>query len=78
MPVDILGNLLKQLLEEAGALSEEVQNSHTSHRQRDTKQSVKELIELIHDEASRFLPFSLFSMRLTNARMARTQQLGFC
>jgi hypothetical protein len=57
MPVDILGNLLKQLLEEAGALSEEVQSSHTSHRQRDTKPSVKELIKLIHDEASRFSTF---------------------
>jgi hypothetical protein len=57
MPVDILRNLVKQLLEETGPLSEEVQDFHASYRRRDTKPNIKELVKLIHCEANRVSTF---------------------
>jgi hypothetical protein len=55
--VDILGNLLKQLLEEAGALSDEIQDFHTNHHQRVPKPNLKDVIKLIDNEASRVSTF---------------------
>jgi hypothetical protein len=54
---EIVGNLLKQLLERNTLLSKEAQNVYESHCQRDTRPTFSELSGLLKSEASRFSSF---------------------
>lgn len=56
-PVEILGNLLKQLLERNPVLSTKVRDLYFHHRQRETRPTFTELSELLRFEASRVSSF---------------------
>lgn len=54
---DIVSNLLKQLLERASKLSNEVQALYSSHQERETQANMKELLPLLRNEARRISTF---------------------
>jgi hypothetical protein len=56
-PKDIVGNLLKQLLERASVLPKEAQALYSSHQERQTQANIKELLSLLRNEAARISTF---------------------
>jgi hypothetical protein len=52
-PTDIIGNLLKQLLERNSNISDEARALYSSHEQRQTRPNLKELLQLLRTEAGR-------------------------
>ena len=52
-PTEILANLLKQMLERTSNLSQDIQTSYASHRQRATQPHLTELSTLLANECTR-------------------------
>ena len=58
-PTDIIGNLLKQLLERNPGLSNEARALYSSHEPRQTRPNLKELLQLLRTESARISTFFL-------------------
>jgi hypothetical protein len=56
-PKDIISNLLKQLWERTSALSNEAQSFYSSHQERQTQPSIKELLPVLRAECTRVSTF---------------------
>jgi Cdc6-like AAA superfamily ATPase len=52
-PTDIIGNLVKQILERNSNISEEARALHSAHAQRESPPTLKELFQLFRTEAGR-------------------------
>ena len=53
IPTDIIGTLLKQLLERNSNMSDEARALYAAHKKRQTRPNLKELLQLLRTEASR-------------------------